>query len=193
MSNIDRRFEDSLHLRTPRWYHVKPWDRHGLVLMTAGFSYILIGAAFVFSEDSPTRLAMFHSVYRGLPYSWWCVGFMVVGAISVISSRWPSKPRTLGYATLTGWTAGCSGLYVFGGLFTGSTGYLVTGFMWAVMGFLWWAISGLFCPPDERGSRGVSSPHSDGVSDSDRDTSGIRHTKIGFESEPNSSYRILES
>lgn len=142
---------------SPKWNHIKPWNRHGLILLTAGFAYILIGIAFMLSEETPTRRENLHHMLSLMPFDWWCVGFVIVGVLSVLSSRWPSKPRTLGYGALTGWTVLWSGFYIFGGLSDPlNWGYVATGLGWAMLGFLWWAVSGLICPPSERGSHGSS-------------------------------------
>lgn len=144
-----------------KWNHIKPWNRHGLILLTAGFAYILIGIAFMLSEETPIRRENLRHMLSLMPFDWWCVGFVIVGVLSILSSRWPSKPRTLGYSALTGWTVLWSGLYIFGGLSDPlHWGYVAIGLGWGMLGFLWWAVSGLISPPSERGSRGsCASPY----------------------------------
>lgn len=177
-----------------KWHHVKPWDRHGLILMTAGLAYILIGIAFLSSEVTQSREDNLRHVLRVMPYDVWCAAFVVVGIISIISSRWPSKPRTLGYATLTGWTSACAGFYIIGGLSEPmNTAYVAIGFVWGMMGFLWWAVSGLVCPPNERGSRGNTSPHRHHLGCSDCGSVGACHTESVVAGEPNRGERDVSS
>lgn len=168
-----------------KWHFVKPWDRHGLILLTAGISYILLGITYSLSEVTQSRRDHLELMIDIMPFELWTKGFFVVGVISIISSRWPSKPRTLGYATLTGWTSLWSGFYIIGGL-TEPMGeaYISVGLAWATMAFLWWAISGLISPPKERGDREyLASPHRDHLGSIDLRPGGIRDPEIVGESE----------
>ena len=171
------------HLPERRWNQFKQWDRHSLILTVVGVSYVLIGCGLILSPTGRLN----ESKVNVLPDDWWYVGFMVVGAISIISSRWPNKPRTLGYAILTGWTAATAGLYILSGILDDLNGLITQGVTWALIAFLWWAISGLICPPTERGRYGVPSPHRDHCGSFDRRTSGVGHTTERDESNPNHS------
>lgn len=145
----------------PKWHAVKPWNRHGLILTVVGVAYILIGITYAIAPPSEARREALHLAFSIMPFSWWGVGFIVVGIISTMSSRWPSLPRTLGYSTLTGWSAAWAGFNIVGGLSQHDThlSYAAGGLAWGLMGFLWWAISGLICPPKERGVRGRPAPY----------------------------------
>ncbi|ADD81037.1 gp039 [Rhodococcus phage ReqiPoco6] len=144
----------------PRWNAVKPWNRHGLILTVVGIAYILIGVTYILAEPSEARQEALSFALSIMPYDWWGVGFVVVGIISTMSSRWPSLPRTLGYSTLTGWSSAWAGFHIVGGLSQHAThlSYAAGGLAWGLMGFLWWAISGLICPPKERGVCGRPAP-----------------------------------
>lgn len=167
MSNLTptNRVEDFIVSVVPKWNHLKPWDRHGLILTVVGVVYIFIGILLATSETGNLN----KSTVNILPDDWGYFGFTLVGAIVVISSRWPSKPRTFGYALLTGWTAATAGLYMLSGIIDELSGLVAQGFVWSMVAFLWWAISGLTCPPIERGRNGgVPSPHRDYCSSPDR-------------------------
>lgn len=144
----------------PVWAKIRPWDRHGLILSIAGLMYILIGVAYLASDipiPQSERLPLLEHI---MPFEWWYWGFILVGAISIVSSRWPSTTRPLGYATLAGWSSGWAGFHVIGGLTQPvNITYVIGGLMMATLGFLWWAISGLICLPNERGNRGDAAPH----------------------------------
>lgn len=145
----------------PKWMSIKPWNRHGLILTIAGLAYILIGIGYVISNETPSQTEVMKFAFLFMPYTGWGIGFIVVGCIAAMSSRWPSLPRTLGYSTLTGWTSAWAGFHVVGGLSQHAThlSYVAGGLAWGMMAFLWWAISGLICPPKERGVSGRAAPY----------------------------------
>lgn len=188
MTRFDESLEnvDGIIPPKPKWHFVKPWDRHGLILVTAGVSYILVGIAFLLSEETETRRKNLQYAIDIMPYKCWCMVFIVVGVIAIISSRWPSTPRTLGYSILTGWTAAQAAVYILGGLSDPlNLSYVATGFVWCLVGFLWWAIGGLICPPTERGSRGRNaSPRCHYNRSLDSGIVSNSHTTGGSESEP---------
>lgn len=184
MNNLDRQVKEILNTETPalpRWSATKPWDRHGLILAVAGSAYIFIGVLFATSPE--TRLGQ--ASLNVLPGNIWYFGFVIAGIISATSSRWPNRPRTLGYSALTGWTAACGGLYLFTGFADNSTSFIAMGIVWGVLAFLWWAISGLISPPNERGRYArVPSPHRDRVGGADWCSRGSGNAEIGVEDEP---------
>lgn len=163
-----------------KWNHFKPWDRHGLILMVVGVVYILIGVSYFNTNTA----RMGEITINFLPGNTIYLGFTVVGAISMISARWPNKPRILGYTVLSAWTTTTASIYIYGGLELDNTALFVTGLTWALMAFLWWAISGLVSPPSERANRGVPSPHRDHCGGSDWIVSGSGYTAVFDESEP---------
>ncbi|QJD49660.1 membrane protein [Gordonia phage Secretariat] len=138
-----------------KWYHVKPWSRHGLILTTAGITYIAIGVMFCSQEATELRSENLKLALEIMPYRGWGIGFIVVGIITVISARWPYAPKSLGYSVLTGWSTAWAGFHIFGGIETGNTAYVASGFSWAMVAFMWWAVSGLISPPKERTIGGV--------------------------------------
>lgn len=168
------------------WNTFKPWDRHGLILMVAGIINVLIGAAFV---SSPTARLGDISI-NIFPGNTVYYGFIIAGAIAVMSARWPSKPRTLGYTALTGWTSSTGCVYIWGGFEEQNASFLATGLIWILMAFLWWAISGLISPPSERARSGVPSPHRDHSGGFDRYASGYSDTTLFSQSEPSNSPRV---
>lgn len=165
---------------TPKsvWTQVRPWDRHGLILLIAGLTYILIGVAYMVSEDpyvdqDQLRLALYIA-----PYFVWYVGFIVVGVIAMVSSRWPSTTRPIGYAALTAWSTAWAGFHIIGGLSQPiNVTYIVGGLMMGMLGFLWWAISALICLPNERGTRAeLAAPYR--CCDSCLDSSLVCHRNV---------------
>ncbi|QPL14681.1 membrane protein [Gordonia phage Schwartz33] len=141
--------------REKKWYHVKPWSRHGLILTTAGITYVAMGVMYASQPATELRSENLKLALEIMPYFWWGIGFVVVGGITIISARWPYAPKSLGYSVLTGWSTAWAGFHIFGGLGTGNTAYVASGFSWAMVAFMWWAVSGLISPPKERTIGGV--------------------------------------
>lgn len=186
MNDVNKQVDEILHyeaVQKEKWNHIKPWDRHGLILMVVGIVYVLIGLSFV---TSPTaRLGQ--STANIFPGNSWYLGFIITGAVAIMSSRWPNRPRTLGYAVLTGWSAASACLYIIAGMVDNLSSLVTQGIVWGMVAFLWWAISGLISPPNERGRYGVPSPHRDHCGSFDRRVIGDSHTTGSVESKPNHS------
>ena len=82
-----------------------------------------------------------------MTYELWGFVFMTVGVLAIISSRWPPVSETWGYQALTGLSAGWAAFYLMGVLFHDSSPSNLSGFLsWGLIGFLWWAVSGLVNP-----------------------------------------------
>lgn len=169
--------------KKPKWYHVKPWSRHGLILTTVGVAYIAVGIMFVSQEATALRAENLKLALNVMPYTWWGIGFMVVGLITIVSSRWPFAPKSLGYSVLSGWTVAWAGFHIIGGIAAGNTAYIASGVVWATMAFLWWAVSGLVDLPRERKIGGYSSTTGHLAGCSSCGSVCVCHTKTGLESE----------
>lgn len=161
--------------RRDGWLRLRPWRRHSLVLLVAGVTYVLIGFAYLLTPSNPAReeaLVLPLSLTAGstLP---WCFLFAAVGALAILSARWPPASETWGYTALTGLSTIWACFYI-GGMginiwvehvpvdkaLNSSTGAL----LFAVLGFLWWAISGLRNPDDlPAPARGGPAPGGQGV------------------------------
>ena len=138
------------------WRDLKPWDRHALTLIVAGVTYIFIGITMVVRPWSGIREETLELALSVMPHSGWGVWFIVIGAFTVMSSRWPSIPKSLGYSVLTGWSVLWAGFNIIGGASNGTAAYLATGIMWVMVSFLWWVVSGFVSPPRVRKSIGYT-------------------------------------
>ena len=125
---------------------LRPWQRHSLVLAVAGTVYILVGISYVISDPTPSREASLAVAIAWWPLPVWGCIWIIVGALAILSSRWPPASETWGYTTMTGLAAGWAGFYLAGVLggapMQGISGVLV----WGLVAFMWWAISGLVNP-----------------------------------------------
>lgn len=135
-------------MQTPHpWRGIRPWKRHSLVLLVAGAVYIAIGGGFIFPEPTPQRL-----IALQIALDWWSLNvwgyiFVFAGILSIISSRWPPVSEKWGYAVLTGLSSGWGAFYAAGVIFGDSSVSNLNGALsWGLLGFMWWAISGLTNP-----------------------------------------------
>jgi hypothetical protein len=135
-------------MKTPHpWQGMRPWTRHSLVLLVAGLIYVGIGFAFCFTRPTGAKEQALHFALKWWSFQTWGVIFIVAGVLAVISSRWPPVSRTWGYSVLTGLSAAWAAFYGVGIFFADSpTTNLTAGLSWALVAFLWWAISGLRDP-----------------------------------------------
>lgn len=126
---------------------VRAWKRHGLILTVAGFIYMLVGAAYILSDPNEGRAVALQILLRTAPLEVWGWVFVLAGILSVISSRWPPFAETWGYVVLTGLSGGWGSNYLMGILFGDSPWTNISGcLLWGLLGFLWWAISGMANP-----------------------------------------------
>jgi len=132
---------------------LRPWRRHSFVLAMAGLVYVCYGFAMVtITPDQQARAVREHTLAipaQLMPFQAWGVVWIMVGLLAIASTRWPPQSETWGYAAMTYIAAFWGACYGLGVLFldaplNGINGMLV----WALMAFLWWAISGLRNPDD---------------------------------------------
>lgn len=129
--------------------------------MVAGVAYLLIGISYIFAEPNVSReIALQYALHPlsfvSLRLEFWGWWFVVTGAVTFISSRWPPVSRTWGYTLLTGLSVAWGLFYLVGIVFGDSPLTNVSGaILWLVFGFLWWAISGLVDPSDKPVTRRV--------------------------------------
>lgn len=129
------------------FWGIRPWERHSLVLLVAGFAYAATGLSYILAEPTEGRRIALQVALDRMPIQFWGAAFIVMGALSIISSRWPPFTETWGYMVLTGMSAGWSATYVTGVIFEDSPATnLSGGLVWGLLAFMWWAISGLLNP-----------------------------------------------
>jgi hypothetical protein len=133
-----------------RFLKLRPFKRHGVILMVAGFIYMAIGVSYI---AAPTTEEVRHNLAIALiwfPLHFWGGVWFGVGLLSLISSRWPPVFESWGYAVLTGLAGGWSATYLMGIIFKGtSLTNLRSVAVWGLLAFLWWAVSGLLNPDKE--------------------------------------------
>lgn len=130
-----------------RFMTFKPWTRHGGILVVAGFVYILVGVLYIVGTETDAQAEALYFALHLMSMNAWGVGFIVTGTIALISSRWPNWPKSWGYTVLTGWSAAWAAFYFSGALFTeAKVVYFGTAGVWALLAYLWWAVSGLISP-----------------------------------------------
>lgn len=129
---------------------LKPWTRHGGILVVAGITYMVIGVVYLFTIPSETQAEALYFALNLMSLDWWGCGFIATGVIALISSRWPNWPKSWGYTVLTGWSAAWSAFYFAGATLTDAkVVYFGTAGIWALLAFLWWGVSGLVSPSEE--------------------------------------------
>lgn len=135
----------ALHPHDYKW-GLRPWRRHSLVVLVAGFAYIAIGVTYMLTEPVASRESALALALNIMPLAAWGIVWIAVGLLAVISARWPPASETWGYSTLSGlasWWSACYGL----GVVLGTPNQSVSGaLLWGLVAFLWWAIAGLWNP-----------------------------------------------
>jgi hypothetical protein len=127
----------------------RPFKRHGLVLVVAGLSYILYGLIYILAEPTENRKIALQIAFDWFPIEFWGSVFIIIGVLSIISSRWPPVLEMWGYALLSGLSCGWAATYAAGVIFEDSPISNLTGTLnWGLLAFLWIAISG-FVSPDK--------------------------------------------
>ena len=136
------------------WDAYKPLDRQGAILIGGGVAYAAIGLDYIFDAQSASDTEAMFFALRIMPWTGWGIGFVLVGFLAVISARWPNWEKMWGYVVLTGWSAAWSSFWFAGAIITDvNIVYLSAGALWALLGFLWWGVSGLISPPrQEKGA-----------------------------------------
>lgn len=135
-------------MRTPHpWKGIRPWKRHSLVLLVAGLVYCLVGLAYMLVEPTPMRVVSLQIALDWWNFQVWGGIFIFSGLLTIVSSRWPPVSETWGYTVLTGLSTGWGCFYLAGYVFGDAPISNISGFLtWGLLGFLWWAISGLTNP-----------------------------------------------
>lgn len=120
---------------------LRPWQRHSLVLAFAGTIYIAYGLVLITANNTGRDVIMPRAVWAGM--------WIGVGALALISTRWPPQSKTWGYTGLSALAAAWASIYVLGVLLLDEpSAGLNGGLAWFLVAFLWWAISGLVNPDD---------------------------------------------
>lgn len=136
--------------RRDRWLALRPWRRHSLVLLVAGIVYILIGVGYAFTPSNPQRASALRVPLALAPLPYWAVLFIVVGMLAILSARWPPASESWGYTTLSGLSTLWAMFYIWGMLpvFGGSATNVTGAGLFALLAFMWWAVSGLRNPDE---------------------------------------------
>jgi hypothetical protein len=131
------------------WLHLRPWERHSLVLAVAGLVYIGYGILQIILPVTDSRREGLQLLTNIAPLSLWGVVWIFTGCLALLSTRWPPQSKTWGYTALSGVAAGWASGYLFGVIFLDVSVTVLTGAMvWYLVAFLWFAISGLLNPGD---------------------------------------------
>lgn len=121
--------------------------RHGLIQVVAGFIYAMVGVSYTLAKLRTIENHPLEIMLRIAPLQFWGGVFIFAGVLSMISSVWPPHIEAWGYMVLTGLSFGWGSAYLMGILFAGSPWSNINGFfVWGLMGFMLWAISGLMNP-----------------------------------------------
>lgn len=133
--------------KVKNYWGVRPWTRHSLVLVVAGFAYIAIGIAYYVSNVAPEREVALEVALQWMSLDYWGILFIAVGCLAALSSRWPPFADTWGYMALTGISAGWGSTYALSIIFGNSPLTNATSaILWSLVAFMWWGISGLINP-----------------------------------------------
>jgi biotin transporter BioY len=132
-------------------FALRPWQRHSLVLTVAGFVYVCLGIIYLAVPLTADRAGGLRLALRltGGSIAPWAIAWIVVGTLALTSTRWPPSSKTWGYTALTALAALWGSVYGLGVLFLHAPHAGLSGaFVWFLVAFLWWAISGLTNPDD---------------------------------------------
>lgn len=133
---------------------LRNWTRHSVVLIVAGLVYIFIGIAYFSIPLTADRRFALVVALNVMPIQAWGGVFVFTGCLSILSSRWPQFVELWGYMALSSLSAAWAAVYALGVLFKHtSPSNLSTVLLWSLIGFLWWAISGLRNPPSRVANR----------------------------------------
>jgi hypothetical protein len=128
-----------------RFWGLRPWKRHSTILLVAGFMYMLFGLTYILGQPNKSRDDALVVLLQFAPLSVWGGVFVAVGALTVLSSRWPPFHATWGYTILTGLSSMWMAAYLTANLFHHAQS-LSGAMVWGLVAFMWWAISGLLNP-----------------------------------------------
>jgi hypothetical protein len=128
-------------------FGLRPWTRHSIILLVAGVMYIAFGVSLM-----KTKLTFAREVGIDIALQWfsittWGLIWIAVGLMAILSSRWPPALERWGYMALTGFTAGWASIYLLSIIFGESPlANLSFVFVWSMVAFMWWGVSGLLNP-----------------------------------------------
>lgn len=145
MGEVPRDMEENFHLTwKQRFWGLRPWQRHSLILMVFGLLFVLMGLQYIGSSPNRNRELALKVILQIAPIQVWGSVFIVMGALCMLSSRWPPFAETWGYMVLTGMSSGWGAAYLMGVLFFNAPASgLSQVILWGGFGFVLWAISGL--------------------------------------------------
>lgn len=137
-----------------RAHHVwslRPWQRHSLVLCMGALVYAAQGWVYItqpLTEDRQRGLGIALRVSGGSSVPWGVVWF-AVALLALTSTRWPPQSKTWGYVALSALATFWGAVYGLSVAILGAPGVNYSGmFVWALVAFMWWGISGLRNPDD---------------------------------------------
>lgn len=126
---------------------LRPLKRHGMILIVAGFIYVIIGIAYIVGPPNPSRDIALRVLLTIAPMAFWGSLFILAGVLSMISSKWPPFAEKWGYSVLTSLSIGWAAAYLTGIVFAQAPWSNFNGVLaWGLISFMWWAISGLMNP-----------------------------------------------
>lgn len=130
-----------------KFWGIRPFKRHSLVVIVAGVAYILHGLNYILSDLNESRREALSIALSWFPIQFWGTVFVASGILAVISARWPPVAERWGYMLLTGLSAGWGATYATGVIFEHSPTSNFSGALnWGLLAFLWWGVSGLVNP-----------------------------------------------
>lgn len=123
------------------------WTRHSLVLSVAGLIYVGIGVAFILSPGYVGKDPSLKVALQWLSLTGWGVVYIVCGSLGMLAGFAPVGKKTFGYMILTGLSSLWAGFYVMSVIFGEAPKLtLLSGLIWILLAFIWWAVSGLISP-----------------------------------------------
>lgn len=128
-----------------RYWGRRPWTRHSLVLVVAGWSFVALGVSIRFYTPGGPRWESLIVARNFMPLGGWSIVFILAGVAVMASAVWPRTSRMWGYMLLTGLSAGWAMIYLFGMFILpyNDLDHFSAFLIWALQAFVWWAISGL--------------------------------------------------
>lgn len=123
--------------------HLRPWRTHSLVLAVLGTIYALIGLSYIAAPLTPGRASALRVGLQWMPIDGWGIVFIIVGALGILSSRWPPASETWGYTAFSGLSTLWGLFYALGIPYGSAASNVTAALLWLGVAFLWWGISRL--------------------------------------------------
>lgn len=131
------------------WRRLRPWRRHSLVVGMGGLVYVASGLVQILVPLREDRASTLVLPLRLAPIDAWGGLWLLVGALALLSTRWPPWSEVWGYTALTYLAALWSAFYALGWAFYDAPATALSGVLvWLLVGVLWWGISGLVNPEE---------------------------------------------